>query len=120
MLIGDEGLNAVVWVQPTDREEWEVRVGDSLLIYRGSQEAALRIERKLKDGMMMALKQGILSLTKDFCKFCAKGQMPKRRRIKDAICILHYVPTLGWQSCEAEHIFIALMQDTKERTERVA
>ena len=103
MIINDRGLDAVVWVNPKENGQWGVHVGD-LLVFRGTEEQALNIERKLKDGMVNALKIGILSLTSGICELCQKRAPLKKRRIKGSLHLFHWNGSLGWQACEADYL----------------
>lgn len=116
LILDDLSLEPLVWVTPR-QGLWYVYAG-KLVVYRAqTSKLADIISKRLRDAMMKGLKEEILSLTRVECKHCAALNTPKKVMTKLGLKVYH-MTDMGWQSCTADHIWMALIRDTEERRNR--
>lgn len=114
-LIKDEAFEQLVWLHPKMKGElnWRVYVGeDTLVLATPHQRHALQVQQQLIDALKRSLKFQIMEIAKQNCSRCQKGDQVRRYRSRYGVRLMHYDKRIGWQVCDAERLWQALVADT--------
>ena len=116
MLFDYQELERIIWLIPpsTYMREWRVRVGELVVFSTFNQKEAEALVKRLKDSVADALKAEIVGLTGIICPRC-RTERPKKVKTDIGLRVYHYDNFLGWQPCDADFMWQALMRDKLER-----
>ena len=114
-LAKDEAFEQLVWVHPKTAGDryWRVYVGEGLLAYMSPrQQDALRIQARIIDALRRSLKFQVMELAKENCDRCKNGEEVKKYKSRYGLRLMHRDRRIGWQLCDAERLWQALISDT--------
>lgn len=118
MIIEDRQLESIIWLSPAKHGQfWKVFVGDLLVLTTPELAKAEHTITQLRTSVVNALKKQIAELTGNLCRRCQK-EWPKKRKTKQGLRVYHFDKDVGWQPCEADFIWLAIIRDTIEREHR--
>lgn len=106
-------LDTIIYLVP-EKDTYTVYIQSIPILKTNRLENAQSEIQDIKEAITRILKERILNAAPRICPRCKPGVYPKRYKTKHGVRILHQDPSMGWQPCEAETLFQALMEDTKE------